>query len=311
MTLRAAEVAGLAGAAAVSLAVVMGGGFDPDQRVFLGLLMAAVSAVLWIGFALRPRAEESLALAVIGWAMVSAIISTTYPLAAKEMVGGWLVAWVIWVAVRRVDIDHWPLVGLPMVAAVMVVTLAIVFESVAGRMLRTGGLFINPNVAAAFLVPAVPALWLLCGAPRLRRVAWVALPAIMAGIVCTGSRAGLLAGVVVLGALLPRGWTRRIGVTVGLLAASVFLIWRFTSSPDSLAWHRIEIWRALAELVVHHPVAGVGPGWLEESTGVVRIAHDGGIARYGHIIGSAESTYVGLLVRTGIVGGPLRAHVMP
>ena len=302
MTLRATEFAGLAGAAAVSLAVAMGGGFDPDQRVVLGLLMAAVSAVLWIGLAFRPRVEESLALAVIGWAAVSAVLSTTYPLAAKEMVGGWLVAWVIWVGARRVDTNRWPLMGLAIAAAVMVVTLAVVLESVAGRMLRTGGLFVNPNVAAAFLVPAVPALWLLFGAPRLRRVAWLVLPIMMAGIVCTGSRAGLLAGVVVVGVLLPGGWTRRIGVAAALLAASGFLIWRFTSSPDSLAWHRIEIWRALAELVAHHPLAGVGPGWLEESTGVVRIAHDGGIARYGHVIGSAESTYFGLLVRTGIVG---------
>jgi len=35
---------------------------------------------------------------------------------------------------------------------------------------------------------------------------------------------------------------------------------------------------------------------------VVRIAHDGEIARWGHVIGSAESTPYGLLVRTGLIG---------
>jgi hypothetical protein len=58
----------------------------------------------------------------------------------------------------------------------------------------------------------------------------------------------------------------------------------------------------LFELVGQHPVLGVGPGWLEEATGVVRIAHDGSIARFRHVIGSAESTPLGLLVRTGFVG---------
>ncbi len=302
MTLRATDFAGLMGAAAVSLAVVLGGGFDPGQRVILGLLMALVAAALWFACLRPPRAEEKLALAIIGWAVVSALGSNTYPLAAKEMVGGWLVAWIIWVGVRRVDTTSWPGVGLPLAAAAAVVAIAIGFESVAGRLLRTGGLFVNPNVTAALLVPAVPGLWLLLGASKWRRVAWVVVPIVAVGIVSTGSRAGLLACVVILGTLMSSGWARRLAVTVALLAAAAFLLWRFTLSPDSLAWHRIEIWRALAGLVAGHPIAGVGPGWLEESTGVVRIAHDGGIARYGHIIGSAESTFFGLLVRTGIVG---------
>ena len=302
MNARAAEIAGLMGAVVVSLAVVLGGGFDPGERVVLGLLMAVAAAVLWTGLAGPPLPDEMLALAVIGWAVVSAVGSNTYPLAAKEMVGGWLVAWIVWLAVRRVDGRRWPLVGLLVAAAVVVVAFAIFFESAAGGQLRTGGLFVNPNVAAALLVSAVPGLWLLLGSSSARPVLWAVLPIVVLGIVITGSRAGLLAFVVIMGALLPRGWVRRVGLTVAVLAAAAFLIWRFTSSPDSLAWHRVEIWRALAGLVADHPLAGVGPGWLEESTGAVRIAHDDGIARYGHIIGSAESTYFGLLVRTGFVG---------
>ncbi len=307
MNARAAEIAGLVGAVVVSLAVVLGGGFDPGERVVLGLLLAAVAVALWIGLAGPPLAEEIVGLAVIGWAGASALSSHIYPLAAKEMVGGWLVAWIVWVAARRVEAGRWSLVAMPMAAAAVAVALAILLELVAGGPLRTGGLFVNPNVAAAILVPAVPGLLLLLGPSKMRPVVWVALPIVAAGIVATGSRAGLLASVVIVGVLLPRGRVRRIGVTGAVLAASALLIWRFASSPDSLAWHRLEIWRALAGLVADHPLAGVGPGWLEESTGAVRIAHEGGIARYGHIIGSAESTYFGLLVRTGIIGFGLAA----
>jgi hypothetical protein len=101
--------------------------------------------------------------------------------------------------------------------------------------------------------------------------------------------------VVVIGLLLPRGRLRTAGVAAVVIAAGLLLAWRFAAAPDALAWHRVGIWRALWALVVEAPLTGVGPGWLEEATGAVRIAHEGGIARWGHVIGSAESTPYGLL----------------
>ena len=300
--MRSAEIAAVIGAGTVSMAVALGGAFDPWERVIVGVLMAVVAVVLGLGLRGLPRREELVALAFVGWAAGSAVCRPTYPLAAKEMVTGWLVAWIVWVAVRRLDRARGHLVGWLMAAAAVVVAVTVLGEAVGAGMLRSGGLFVNPNVAAALLVPTVPGVWLLFGPRSNTRWLWLVVPSVVAGAVLTGSRAGLLALLVVVAVLLPRGRARRIGVALAALAAVVFLVWRFTASPDSLAWHRLEIWRALVPLVLEHPLVGVGSGWLEESTGVVRIAHDGGIARYGHIIGSAESSYFGVLVRTGIVG---------
>jgi hypothetical protein len=129
----------------------------------------------------------------------------------------------------------------------------------------------------------------------------------VAGVVGTGSRAGLLALVVVAALLLPRGRLRTVGVAAAVAAAGLALVWRFAAAPDALAWHRLAIWRALWPLVASSPIHGVGPGWLEEATGVVRIAHEQELGRWGHVIGSAESTPYGLLVRIGLVGLALAA----
>jgi hypothetical protein len=90
-----------------------------------------------------------------------------------------------------------------------------------------------------------------------------------------------------------------------LAAAVAFGGWRFAVSPDSLAWHRVAIWRAVVDLTMDHGLAGVGPGGLVDSAGTVRIPHQGRVARHLHRIGSAESTVLGMAVRTGAVGSCL------
>jgi hypothetical protein len=216
------------------------------------------------------------------------------------------VAWVVWLALRRAGEGERQWCHLVLAAAALVVAATVLAECAGAGRLRMGGLFVNPNVAAALLVPAVPAI---AGAlaPRWRRLAAAAMLLAVAGVVGTGSRAGLLALVVVVGLLLPRGRLRTVGVAAAVAAAGLFLVWRFAAAPDTLAWHRLAIWRALWPLVASSPLHGVGPGWLEEATGVVRIAHEQGLARWGHVIGSAESTPYGLLVRTGLVGLALAA----
>jgi hypothetical protein len=293
-------------AAAVALAVALGGAFAPGQRLAVAVLIAAAAAWLVLAGVRGPLAEEWLALAVIGWGGVSAALVSGYPLAARQQLGGWLVAWVTWLALRRAGEGERRWCHLLLAAAALVVAATVLAECAGAGRLRMGGVFVNPNVAAALLVPAVPALALgLFG--RRRWPAAAALLLVAAGVLGTGSRAGLLALVVVAGLLLPRGRLRTVGVAAAVAAAGLALAWRFAVAPDALAWHRLAIWRALWPLVASSPLAGVGPGWLEEATGVVRIAHEGGIARWGHVIGSAESTPYGLLVRTGLVGLGLAA----
>ncbi len=295
------DAVALLAAAAVALAVALGGAFAPGSRLAVALVIAVVAGWLALAASRGPVAEEWLALAVIGWGGVSAALATGYPLAAKQQLGGFLVAWLVWVAVRR-SAESWRRwCAVPLATAAVVVAAAVLAECAGAARLRMGGLYVNPNVAAALLVPALPALAAVL-APWGRRLTVVAMLLVAAGVVGTGSRAGLLALVVVVGLMLPRGRLRAVGVTAAVVAAGFLLAWRFAAAPDALAWHRVEIWRALWPLVADATLLGVGPGWLEESTGVVRIAHEGGIARWGHVIGSAESTPYGLLVRTGFVG---------
>ena len=296
------DLSGVLAVIVVAVVVAAGGAFEPGQRVVVGVAMAVVAVTLGLTLRSRPRVEEVALLAVVAWAGISAAVAVGYPMAAKEMVGGWLVAWLVWLAVCRLDGARAPLLATVVAAAAVVPALAIVAECAGAGRLRMGGMYVNPNVAAALLVPAVPAVWYLTGSGVGRRWTWVALTAVTGGVILSGSRAGLLALVVVVGLMLPRGRARRWGVVAASTVALGLVLWRFVQSPDSLAWHRLEIWRALWPLVADHPLVGVGPGWLEEATGVVRIAHHGSIARWGHIIGSAESTPYGLLVRTGFVG---------
>jgi hypothetical protein len=296
----------LLAAAAVALAVALGGAFAPGPRLVVTVVIAALAGWLALAMARGPLAEEWLALAVIGWGGVSAALATGYPLAAKQQLGGFLVAWLVWVAVRRAGEAWRRWCGLLVAAAAIAVAAAVLAECAGAGRLRMGGLYVNPNVAAALLVPAAPALAVALAAWGRRLSVPVVLLAAV-GVVGTGSRAGLLALVVVVGLLLPRGRLRVVGMIVAVIVAGLLLAWRFAVRPDALAWHRVEIWRALWPLVAGAPLTGVGPGWLEEATGAVRIAHEGGIARWGHVIGSAESTPYGLLVRTGFVGLGLAA----
>lgn len=293
-------------AAAVALSVALGGAFAPGQRLAVAVLIAVVAGWLALAAVRGPLAEEWLALGVIGWGAVSGALATGYPLAAKQMIGGWLVAWVVWVAVRRAGEAWQRSCGLLLVTAAAIAAVVVLAECAGAGRLRMGGLFVNPNVAAALLVPAVPAIALAL-VPRRRWLAAAVMLLVVAGVVGTGSRAGLLALVVVAALLLPRGRLRTVGVAAAVAGAALVLAWRFAAAPDALAWHRVAIWRALWPLVASSPIHGVGPGWLEEATGVVRIAHEQELGRWGHVIGSAESTPYGLLVRTGLVGLALAA----
>jgi len=288
-------------AAVVAITVAQGGAVSPAARLGVGVLL---SVIIGICVARRPGglvAEEWLALTFLGWAMVSAIVNRGHPLAAKEMLVDWLVAWWLFVFIRRMaDRDRSAVVWIAGVAAA-VVAVAIVVESFSAGAFRVGGMYVNPNVAVALMVPVIPLLFTLRETGRRGPLVMLAVIA-AAGALVTGSRAGLIALVVAAAVLLPGGRLKLAAVVLMAAVAATLLIWRFSTMPDSLAWHRFAIWRAVWDLVLAHPMAGVGPGWLEEATGVVRIAHPEPIARYQHVIGSAESTALGVVARTGLVG---------
>jgi O-antigen ligase len=292
---------GLVAAAAVGLAAVLGGAFYPAPRLLVGVLLAA--ALGW-GIARLPRPledHELLLAAFVLWGAVVAVVRPTAPLRSKVALTAWLVAWGLWVLARRLSAAERRRAMTVLVAAACVVVLGIVFEYSGFGVPRVGGVLENPNVAVALLVPAMPAAVLLTGA-RLTVTSGAIMAWIGLGVVFTGSRAGLLAAAAAMVVMLPRGRVRMLAVVFSVVAVAGLVWWRFRVHPDPLAWHRLEIWKALWRLLANQPLTGVSPGAVADAAGPVRICHPELIGHYQRVIGHCESTPLGLLVQTGVVG---------
>ena len=302
--MRRADLTVPAAAAAVVLTVLVGGGFYPLPR--MAVAMALV--VVWVLASSRARGRldgtEWLLAASVAWGVVSAIRVGSSPLAAKETLTIWITACLLFGICRRGDeTSRRRALGI-LVTGAAVLAAAVVVEAF-GEGLRVGGLLENPNVAAGILVPILPiGWWVLERTPRWRW-AWAGLVA--TGIVGTGSRAGLLAMVVVLGFVLPRGGLRLAGLLAGSVTAIGVVILRFVSQPDVLAWHRVSIWWAVIKIWLTRPLTGVGPGCLAEAASAERILHADEIGRYQFVVGYAESTPLAILVQLGLVGLVLSA----
>lgn len=302
MLSKAADGGALAGAAATAIAAILGGAFFPGQRLVIGALLAIV--LVWFGCQRRqPFLEfhEWALLALVGWGGASAALAGTAPLAAKEVVTGWLVAWCLWVAARRAGPRIAAMAVAILIATAGLVATGLALEAVGRGALRVGGLLENPNIAAALLVGSLPLLSVFWKGVRRGWVIAVAL-LLIGGVGLTGSRAGMLAILGAGAALLPRGRARVIGLVTGAGAIAAILVWRFVSQPDILAWFRPSIWQAVLLLWTAHPLVGVGPGGLVDAAGPVRLLHDDHVGQHQFLITYAESSPLGLAVQLGLVG---------
>ena len=296
---RRAELAASAAAAAGVLAVLLGGGFYPLPRMVVGVGLVVVWTIASAGVQTRPDRVEWLLAGTMVWGALSAIWVGSSPLAAKEAIAVWITAGLLFSICRRAgEMDRRRALSV-LLAGAAVVAAAVLVEA-AGAGLRVGGLLENPNVTAALLVPILPVGWRFLHRLPAWRWGWTALVA--AGVVGTGSRAGLLAAVVAIGVMLPRGRLRLTGLVTGSALAGGVLAWRFISQPDVLAWHRISIWQAVLKIWWQRPLTGVGPGGLVEAAAAERILHPDEIGRYQFVIGYAESTPLAILVQLGLVG---------
>ncbi len=302
---RQAELALPAAAAAVVATAVLGGGFSPVQRLGLSLLLALVWLLAAVGWQGRLQKPELLLVGLIVWGAISAVWVGAAPLASKETITAWVAAWGLWIVSRRGGVRAQAVAAWILMLGAAVVAGAVLVAAVIAASVRVGGLFENPNLAAALLVPTLPlGLMALDKQPRLR-LGWIIL--ISAAVVVTGSRAGLLAAVVVVGVLLPRGRIRLAGVVAGTSVALGALAWRFISQPDLLAWHRVSIWWTVVKIWATRPLTGVGPGCLVEAAGAERILHPEQVGRYQFVISFSESTPLAILVQAGAVGLVLAA----
>ena len=283
----------------VALAAILGGAFYPGPRVVIGVLLAAA-----LGWAVAVRrgqlvSEEWVALGFVAWGVVSAALAAAAPLAAREAVTVWIVAWGLWIVARRARKSNSQAGLIILTATAVILAFGVMLEAVGLRGLRVGGLLENPNITASLLVVLLPAVFVIGGRQRWR---FAAAAVLTLGLVLTGSRAGLLAMLAVVAVVLPRGRPKVVGLLTGGVGVMAVLVWRFVHQPDILAWFRPAIWSAVLRLWASHPLCGVGPGGLADAAGPQRLLHADHVGQRQFLIGYAESSPLAVLVQTGLVG---------
>jgi hypothetical protein len=298
--MRFADATGVLAVLAVAVAAILGGAFYPGPRIAVGLSFAVTlaAAVYWRRD--RLQAEEWACVVFLGWGVAAGIVGRTAPLAVREVLTVWLVAFLLWMTTRRANARSTRMASHILVGVAVILVIGVALEAAGIGRMRVGGLLENPNLTACLLVVSLCLLPLHRG--QKRRWAIVVAVVLVAGVVLTGSRAGLLALLAVVAVVLPRGRARSVGLAVGAGVVAAVVAWRFLSQPDILAWFRPAIWWAVLQVWAEHPVAGVGPGGLVDAAGAVRLLHADHVGQHQFLIAYAESSPLAVLVQTGVVG---------
>ncbi len=298
--MRLVDAVGVLVVAVVGLAAVLGGAFYPGPRIAVGACLAVTlaAAVYWQRD--RLQTEEWAVVVFLGWSVAAAVVARTAPLAAREVLTVWLAAFLLWVAARRINQQGVRAAAAVLLGTAVILVIGVALEAAVLGRVRVGGLLENPNLCACLLVVSLCLLLLDQGLRR--RWAMVVAVVLVAGVILTGSRAGLLALLAVVAIILPRGRVRSIGLAVGAVVVATVMVWRFLSQPDILAWFRPAIWGAVLRLWAEHPVVGVGPGGLVDAAGAVRLLHPDHVGQHQFLIAYTESSPLAILVQTGAVG---------
>ncbi len=288
--------AGAWGMAIAALAAA-GGALLPPQAL-PAALAAALLAAAWVAArGWRPDAVETWLAAWLAWCAASAAWVAADPLQAKERIAAWTVALVVFATARR---------GRPSrpaawawAAAGALLAVGAVAEAAAMRLPRAGGLAENPNLAALLLVVAAWGAWPVV--PRGAR--WGAAAAAAAGLLATGSRAGLAAAVLAL-AVTTSGRSRRL-LPLALAAAGALVAWRLAVHPDPYAWRRPRLWAAAVRVGLERPLTGASPGGLEEAAYRHQLEEPTTLARWEKLPTTTESTFLVPLAESGVPGALL------
>ncbi len=270
-----------------------GGAFLPRQLVWISALAALLVGVTAAGLRGPLDPGERLLAAGLGLAALGLLVVHGDPLSGLERLGWWAVGLAALVAGRRGSTLRWGTP--PLMAAAVCVALGTMAEGIVLGVPRAGGLFENPNVAAGVLVPA---LVLVVGAKIPGPVRGAVAAILLAGLVATGSRAGLVAVMAAGAVAVPRRWRRWWPLAAALLVAAG--VWRMTAWPDPLAWRRPAIWKASATVALSHPLWGASAGAFDEAVLPFRPEEPTAVARWSKRPGSAESTPLQALAETGL-----------
>lgn len=258
----------------------------------LGMTIAAVSVAADQQF--EMRFVEGLWWTMIAWGLLAAFVASGGALASKTTLASWGGAWVIWAVVARGRSKGRKWVTTLLVSGAMVLGLAVLVSGHGDWRLIT-----NHNISVALIVVTVPLV------SDILQHSWVGrstLVLMLVPVLLTGSRAGVLAVLVIAISLWPAGRSRRWVIAVGGVGAIAAIAWRVISRPESLVWHRWQIWGAVVEAIGDRPWWGIGAAGLADAMGPYRLEHATELGRWGHVIGGAESMPLGLALRIGLPG---------
>jgi O-antigen ligase len=142
---------------------------------------------------------------------------------------------------------------------------------------KSGGLFVNANIAAAYLGVSAVAAWYVAKSTRSTSLRGVAVLNWCA-VFFTGSKAGLLCALVLptalalsnairvrrINPLAPFAALIALGGAAGVAVLGEQLFADFSSNAISTLVSREEIWRYAIGLIEEHPIVGLGFGGWEE-----------------------------------------------
>lgn len=174
--------------------------------------------------------------------------------------------------------------------------------------------FGDPNDLALSLVMVLPLAWwlsLVVSSRWIRLALYGCMLTMIAGIVASQSRGGLLALIAAMAVLIicqGRQMMMTLILTLGaaaafamlVLPADVFERYRTITEyqKDESAMTRLAVWKAGATMFVDHPFTGVGAGAFESAYGRYYIDRKGA----GIVWRAAHSSYVEVAAELGIVG---------
>jgi O-antigen ligase len=266
----------------------------------------------------------AIALLLIGWAQLSAWLHSTDAGSYSRLIGAVTLSWLIGVVIGGVG-------GRPGVAVVALAVMAVVAVSFASQQGSLTGHALSPplhygNADGAYAAAAVGAGAVLMAlrVPLLLRVVG-GIGAAGFLVVCqqTNSVAAEVGAVMMIAAAViallsdysVRRWLLAAGPVAVVLAAALTaavgaayqrgqarqpLVVR--SVTHLLTTRRVTLWHDAADIAVHHPVSGVGPGGFATTSPTARIDHD---ARWAHSVWLqqvSEQGIVGLVLLAAAVG---------
>ncbi|MBI3178448.1 MAG: O-antigen ligase family protein, partial [Deltaproteobacteria bacterium] len=274
----------------------------------LRAMVASCVVVIWpMSPALLRRRDLTAPAVAVLVALAGFLAAGDSGLAVQSLVSVVLVS-TLYAAVLAAREDHSRVVLAIAVGIAGVHALWAVVERLIGSTRASAGFF-NPNDLAAFLAPlAVVVLGRAAGERRLPTILTSAL--LVVGVVSTGSRSGalalLLGGGVALAGHLRRPWQRLALAGVAGLVLSVGID-RWRGKGDSLAYARLDIWKASASLALARPL-GVGLGGYSEAMRVRGVPLDGWV-RFPRTATHAHSEVLNAWVEVGWLG--LAAVLLP